>query len=145
MVAGIKATTQYFSAVTTLSASFATDPIDGILGLAYPALSNLNQSPFFNTAFKQRTAAANQFSMRLASTGSELYLGGANAKLYTGKIETHAVDTSTGFWQISGASALVGNTTAVTGFKTIIDSGTTIMYGPPAAVCALSTHLSLQA
>ena len=31
------------SAVTTLSSSFANDPIDGILGLAYPAISNLGQ------------------------------------------------------------------------------------------------------
>jgi cathepsin D len=28
----------------------------------------------------------------------------------------------------------VGSSTAVSGFETIIDSGTTIMYGPPAAV-----------
>lgn len=42
-VAGITAKTQYFSPVTTLSSSFADDPIDGILGLAYPAISNLNE------------------------------------------------------------------------------------------------------
>ncbi len=36
-------TKQYFSPVTTLSSSFADDPIDGLLGLAYPAISNLGQ------------------------------------------------------------------------------------------------------
>lgn len=41
-------TNQYFSAVTTLSLQFATDPIDGILGLAYPALSQL---PGVNMSF----------------------------------------------------------------------------------------------
>ena len=42
-VAGLTAKSQYFSPVTTLSSSFADDPIDGILGLAYPAISNLGQ------------------------------------------------------------------------------------------------------
>ena len=35
-------TGQTFSPVTTLSSSFSGDPIDGILGLAFPAISNLN-------------------------------------------------------------------------------------------------------
>ena len=49
-VAGVKVTKQYMSAVTTLSSSFSDDPIDGILGLAYPAISNLGEVrlPFFS-------------------------------------------------------------------------------------------------
>ena len=74
------------------------------------------------------------FGFKLASSGSELYLGGTNSAHYSGSIEYHDVDQSTGFWQITGAKALVGSTTAVSGFETIIDSGTTIMYGPPADV-----------
>lgn len=42
-VAGVKATNQYLAGVTTLSAEFAIDPIDGILGMAYPAISNLKE------------------------------------------------------------------------------------------------------
>ncbi len=42
-VAGLSVTGQYFSPVTTLSSSFSGDPIDGILGLAWPAISNLGQ------------------------------------------------------------------------------------------------------
>lgn len=46
-VAGLTANNQYFSPVTTLSSSFSGDPIDGILGLAYPEISNLGEvSPF---------------------------------------------------------------------------------------------------
>ncbi|KAJ7146082.1 acid protease [Mycena epipterygia] len=133
-VAGVKKTAQYFSPVTTLSSSFANDPIDGILGLAFPAISNLHQDPFFNTANKEGTVAANQFGFFLASSGSELYLGGTNADKFSGAIEYHAVDISTGFWQVPGASAKVDGSTVVSAFETIIDSGTTIMYGPPAAV-----------
>lgn len=45
-VAGLTAKSQYFAPVTTLSSSFADDPIDGILGLAFPAISNLGQVSF---------------------------------------------------------------------------------------------------
>ena len=43
MVGGVKATQQYFSAVTSESPEFVGDPADGILGLAFPAISNLGQ------------------------------------------------------------------------------------------------------
>ncbi|KAJ6606003.1 acid protease [Mycena vulgaris] len=141
-VAGIKATKQYFSPVTTLSSSFSGDPIDGILGLAFPAISNLGENPFFNTAIDAGTVDANQFGFYLASSGSELYLGGTNEDLYSGAIEFNDVDSSTGFWQAAGAKAKVGTTTAVSGFQTVIDSGTTLMYGPPAAVKKLYAAVS---
>ncbi|KAJ6536359.1 acid protease [Mycena capillaripes] len=141
-VAKITATKQYFSPVTTLSSSFADDPIDGILGLAFPAISNLNENPFFVTANDAGSTDANQFGFYLASSGSELYLGGTNGDLYSGDIEFNSVDSSGGFWQATGAKAKVGSTTAVTGFDTIIDSGTTLAYGPPAAVKKLFAKVS---
>ncbi|KAJ7701568.1 aspartic protease [Mycena rosella] len=133
-VAGVKATGQFFSPVTTLSSSFSTDPVDGILGLAFPAISNLNENPFFNTANGDGTVDANQFGFFLASSGSELFLGGSDDAKFSGSPEFHDVDSSTGFWQVTGAKAKVGSTAVVSGFDTIIDSGTTIMYGPPADV-----------
>ncbi|KAK7461034.1 hypothetical protein VKT23_008962 [Stygiomarasmius scandens] len=133
-VAGVKATSQKFSPVTSLSSSLADEDIDGILGLAFPAISNLNSNPFFNTAINQGTVSSGEFGFYLSQSGSELYLGGANSNLYTGSIEFHSVDTSTGFWQITGASIKSGGSTIVSGFETIIDSGTTIMYGPPSQV-----------
>ena len=39
----MKVTGQYLAGVTTLSAEFAIDAADGILGMAYPAISNLKQ------------------------------------------------------------------------------------------------------
>ncbi|KAF9065022.1 acid protease [Rhodocollybia butyracea] len=133
-VAGVTVTNQTFSPVTTLSSGFSGDPTDGILGLAFPAISNLNADPFFVTANSQGAVTSNEFAFYLASSGSELFLGGTNSDLFSGSIEFHDVDTSTGFWQITGASIASGSTTAVSNFETIIDSGTTIMYGPPDAV-----------
>ena len=82
------------------------------------------------------TASAGSFGFKLASSGSELFLGGTDTSKYTGSIEYHTVDTSSGFWQATGAKAIAGSKTPVTNFQTIIDSGTTIMYGPPSAVKA---------
>ena len=42
-VAGITVKDQYFSPVTTLSDQFQSSPQDGLLGLAFPAISNLKQ------------------------------------------------------------------------------------------------------
>jgi cathepsin D len=93
--------------------------------LAFPSISNLKQDPFFNTAAKQGTISQSVFGFKLASQGSELFLGGTNNNLFTGDIEFHNVDSSTGFWQALGASAKVNGQTAVSSFETIIDSGTT--------------------
>ncbi|KAI0675143.1 protease [Trametes maxima] len=135
-VAGVTAKGQYFSPVDTISPSFGSEAVDGILGLAFPAISNLNKSPFFNTAKSQGAVKNGVFGMKLAKIGSELYLGGTDSSLYTGSIEYHPV-TGTGFWQIGGASLRVGSQTVASGFQTIIDSGTTIIYGPPSSVAAL--------
>jgi len=133
-IAGITATNQTFSAVTSESAEFQQDPTDGLIGLAFPALSNLRQNPFFVTASNEKAVPQSVFGMKLASSGSELYLGGTDSTLYTGSIEYHSLSSTNGFWQIGGASAIVNGNSVVSGFQTIIDSGTTIMYGPPSSV-----------
>ena len=92
------------------------------------------QNPFFNTAIDQGAVSEGVFGFKLASSGSELYLGGTNTDSYTGSLEYHDIDSSTGFWQLTGASVSVDGSTAVSNFETIIDSGTTLAYGPPADV-----------
>lgn len=78
------------------------------------------------------------FGFYLAHNGSQLYLGGTATNLYKpGTLEFHAINNSSGFWQVPGASAKVNSVAAASNFETIIDSGTTIMYGPTAAVATL--------
>jgi len=93
--------------------------------MAFPAISNLKHDPFFNTATKQKAVSQSVFSFKLASNGSELFLGGTNNRLFSGNIEFHKVDSSTGFWQATGASLKVSGRTVLRSFDTIIDSGTT--------------------
>lgn len=107
-VAGVSVSGQYFSPVTQLSSSFGNEKRDGILGLAYPSLSQFRQNPYFVNAKAQGSVKAGVFAFKLAKSGSELYLGGTNSKLYSGSIEYHSV-TGSAFWQIGGGSALVGS------------------------------------
>ncbi|KAM5544249.1 hypothetical protein V8D89_001909 [Ganoderma adspersum] len=136
-IAGVSATNQFFSAVTTESAEFVDDPTDGILGLAFPDISNLGQSPFFQSARSQGALPLGEFSFKLASTGAELFLGGTNTSLYTGAPEFHNV-SQVGYWQIGGGQ-VAANGVAVggTGFDAVIDTGTTIMYGDADQVATL--------
>ncbi|KIK56047.1 hypothetical protein GYMLUDRAFT_124070, partial [Collybiopsis luxurians FD-317 M1] len=125
-VSGITASNQMFSPVTTLASNFEDDPSNGILGLAFPAISNLYADPFFVTANKQGTVECNDFGFYLASTRSELYLGGTDSTRYSGELEYHDIKLSIEHWQPTGASMSVGNTTVMLGIETIIDSGTSI-------------------
>ena len=65
------------------------------------------------------------FGFKLASSDSELFLGGTNNKLFSGDIEFHQVNPSAPYWQVPGASVKVNGQTIVGSFETIIDSGTT--------------------
>jgi cathepsin D len=109
--------------------------------MALPPISTLQRDPFFVTAHAQGQLASNVFGMYIATKGSELYLGGTNSKHYSGSIEYHQLASRSGHWQLGGAKAIVGGTTATSGFQTIIDSGTTLIYGPPAAVSQLYSNI----
>ena len=73
------------------------------------------------------------FSMKLASSGSELYIGGTNSRLYSGSIEYHSL-VSSQYWMIGRGSVSVNGRSAATGLSTIIDSGTTLMAATPSVV-----------
>ena len=129
-VGGVKVTDQYLAAVTKESSEFQSDPSDGLLGLAFPAISNLGHDPFFFTAISQGTAKEGRFGFKLASSGSELFVGGTNSDLYKGDIEYHDLSSNNGFWQIGGASVSVNGKSVADSFDTIIDSGSTIITAP---------------
>ncbi|GAA5879402.1 hypothetical protein JCM16303_003190 [Sporobolomyces ruberrimus] len=73
-VAGLVATGQTFGAASTLSASFASSPEDGLLGMAFPPISQLQTSPFFQTLISQGKVASPQFSFKLTPSEASLDL-----------------------------------------------------------------------
>ncbi|KAG8700363.1 Type I transmembrane sorting receptor [Ceratobasidium sp. 395] len=130
-VAGLSVTGQYFSPVTSESSSFSSDPSDGIMGLAFSSISSIGAPTYIENLYSQGKISSPVFGFRLASSGSELYLGGVDSAKYTGAI-TYVSLTSKTYWLTSG-SAGAGSTTAYTGAM-IIDSGTTLVVGPTSSV-----------
>ncbi|KAJ8495865.1 hypothetical protein ONZ51_g1455 [Trametes cubensis] len=104
---------------------------DGILGLGLPGLMTLPSVPILYRAVTEKAMQKYIFAFKLSKNHSELYLGGTDESLYTGDIEYHPLMEHRGFWQIGNASLSVGSTTVVSDVKTVIDSGTTLIYGPP--------------
>jgi len=89
-------------------------------------------------AVSEKAVKAAKFAFYLASSGSELYLGGANTARYTGSIETHPGTTLfftssfsplliislqkvtvKQFWQIGGGKSTVNGVTVATGISTV--------------------------
>ncbi|EKM60383.1 uncharacterized protein PHACADRAFT_132901 [Phanerochaete carnosa HHB-10118-sp] len=130
-IGGLVAMNQTFSPVTIVSDFFTGDPTDGILGLAFPALSDLDATPVFNTLIEQGQVTSGEFAFKLTEEGSELFLGGVDNTLFTGDIEFHDVNQTSGFWKLPNAQAVVNSNVTNNNFNTIIDSGTTNMFGPP--------------
>ncbi|KDQ51338.1 hypothetical protein JAAARDRAFT_211118 [Jaapia argillacea MUCL 33604] len=74
----------------------ASDPVDGIIWMAtYPAIFNLGEPPHFNTAYSENKVTSDLFAFRLASSGSDLYLGETASALYNGSVEYHSINSNT--------------------------------------------------
>ncbi|KAI8461656.1 aspartic peptidase domain-containing protein, partial [Phakopsora pachyrhizi] len=133
-IAGIRVKNQTFSSASYLSNSMGDDPTDGIMGLAYPSISHLKSPSFLTNAYNQGVIPSTTFSFKLSDRGSELLLGGVDKSKYSGDIEIHPenlVSNKNSVGQIGGASCSVnGRKVLGSKFETIIDSGTTIIYGP---------------
>ncbi|KAH9944776.1 aspartic peptidase domain-containing protein [Amylocystis lapponica] len=141
-VAGVAVTDQTFSPVTTESGEFQSDPADGLMGMAFQAISSLGAVPYFFNAVQQNAVSQGVFSFKLAGSGSELYIGGTDSSLYTGDIEYHSLSSNEGYWQIGSGSAIVNGQTVASSLETIIDSGTTLMYGPSDGVSQFYSAIS---
>lgn len=94
------------------------------------------QDPFFTSAIKQGAVKNQEFGIKLAQSGSELFLGGINSELFSGPVEFHGLSSDSGFWQIGDASALINGQPAAEAFDTVIDSGSTLMTAPTEAAKA---------
>jgi len=135
-IANLTANNVTFSGASQVTGGLIQSAQDGILGLGFPPLSQLRANNFFTDAFQQKQVSQNAFSFKLAQQNSSLFFGGADSTLFTGPTEFHNLSSSMGFWQIGPASIKANNQTARSGFDTVIDSGTTLIIGPPQDVSA---------
>ncbi|XP_028432195.1 pepsin A [Perca flavescens] len=125
---------QIFGLTVTEEAFLGFVPWDGILGLAFPGLSNEGGTPIFNNMWNQGKIPQNMFSMYLSRSieGSMLILGGTDSSYYTGSIQWIPLYQATNFWSIQIQSITInGNTVACSGScAASVDSGTSFIIGP---------------
>ncbi|XP_040059424.2 pepsin A [Gasterosteus aculeatus] len=125
---------QIFGLTDTEAGFLEFQPWDGILGLAFPGLSNEGGTPLFNNLWNQGKIPQNMFSMYLSSSveGSALVLGGLDSTYYTGTMNWIPLYQASNFWNIQIQSITInGNTVACSGnCVATVDSGTSLILGP---------------
>lgn len=138
-VAGLQAKNSLFAQITALhGVSFLASKFDGILGMAWPAISVNNLPLIFDLLVNQSQVDGNSFSFYLTkvagSNGSALVLGGVNKKYYTGDFKYYNLKMAN-YWAIqldyivfNGTSYKVGNLLG------IVDTGTSVIVGPTKVV-----------
>lgn len=69
------------------------------------------------------------FTAQLLSSAAGSYeFGNIDKTLFTGQLQTAAIDSSNGFWQVASTSAVVsGQTINIAGGSAILDTGTSLM------------------
>ncbi|KAN0101218.1 Merops: A01.UPA [Tylopilus felleus] len=135
-VSGLTATDQTLGAATSYSSGLQVGIPDGLMGMAFPSISSYPATPVFNSLIEQGVVSEGAFSFKLASSGSELYLGGANSALYTGSF-TYTPVTQQGFWQVNMDGVVGNGQTILSNVDSIIDTGTSLIIGNPSQVKTL--------
>ncbi|KAI0280403.1 acid protease [Russula aff. rugulosa BPL654] len=137
-IAGLTAKSQTLGAATQYSSGFTEDnfPADGLMGLAFQSISEFQAPPVFQTLISEGVVTSQVFGLKLAPSGSELFLGGTNSALFTGDF-TWVSLTSESFWLASFNSICVNGAPVVEHTATIFDSGTTQIVGDPAGIANL--------
>ena len=81
-----KANNQTLGLATNYSTNLQSSqfPADGLMGLAFESISAYNATPVFQTLISQNVLTSPVFGLKLATSGSELFLGGTNDTLFTG-------------------------------------------------------------
>ncbi|XP_072399512.1 lysosomal aspartic protease-like [Diabrotica undecimpunctata] len=107
---------------------------DGILGLSYPESSSQKIPTVFENMIKQGLLDKPVFSFYLSQADNgdkgELLLGGSDPKYYKGEF-TYVPVSKKSYWQVTADGISVGNhELCQDGCETIIDTGTTLIYGP---------------
>lgn len=127
----------FFGEATTLSGiSFIAAKFEGILGLGYRKISVLDLPTYIETLNKQGQIPIQSFSFYLtreaSSEGSALLFGGSDSQYYDGSI-TYFPVIDQSYYVIKFDSFNVKGKVIKVG-KAIIDSGTSLIVGPPAII-----------
>ncbi|KAG1865340.1 aspartic peptidase domain-containing protein [Suillus subluteus] len=127
-LAGFKATAQTLGVASNTTGSFSKDKPDGLIGMGLRSNSVFDADSVFETLVAQKAVPEPVFAFKLASSGSELRVGGVNSALYQGGF-TYTPVTQKGFWQIAGDAIEINGKEIDNGFSAVVDTGTSAILG----------------
>lgn len=145
-VGNVNVTEQLFAEVSKVSfgplnIAYAMGKFDGLLGLGFKSISSYNIPTPFESMIAQQLLDEPVFAFYLQedpSAPGELTLGGADRAHYTGELVDVPLTAET-YWEVSLDAMRFGNTPVMSNkAKAIIDSGTSLLAGPPDAVSQLA-------
>ncbi|GFO43108.1 cathepsin d [Plakobranchus ocellatus] len=138
-VSGLSVKKQVFGEAMLQSDIFLETVADGILGMGFSSLSQMEEPTVFDNMLSQRLVRSPVFSFYLSShkktadgAGSVLTLGGTNPGLFTGNLTFVAV-TFAQFWQFKIDWIEIPDmreSFCLEGCHAIVDSGSSLIVGP---------------
>jgi len=137
---------QTFAEISTvtfgpLNIAFAMGKFDGILGLGWKSISVDGIPTPFENMVTQKSVDEPVFAFYLqedSSTQGELLFGGIDKSHFTGELVNVPL-ISESYWEVSLDAMKYGDSPVISSAqKAIIDSGTSLLAGPPDAVSSLA-------
>ncbi|KAG2132860.1 aspartic peptidase domain-containing protein [Suillus bovinus] len=137
-LAGFNASAQTLGVASLYSYGLSSENFgaDGMMGMAFKSISEYGADSVFQTLVSQGAVPEPVFAFKLASSGSELYVGGVNSALYRGPF-TYIPVTQQGYWQVTGDAIGINGKDIIDGFSAIVDTGTTLILGDTSYVSQL--------
>ncbi|XP_024880356.1 lysosomal aspartic protease-like [Temnothorax curvispinosus] len=149
IIAGLKVSFQTFGEALDFSTSFWDHAqCDGVLGMGYPALSAFEEPTVFQNMIDKHVVSRPIFSFYLNRNhtdviGGELILGGTDSSHYEGEF-TYVNVTEKKYWQITMDKFQIKNYTSCSeGCQAIVDTGASMIGGPPQTIAALNIEIGV--
>ncbi|KAF9224598.1 acid protease [Gyrodon lividus] len=101
---------------------------DGLLGMAFQAMSSNDASPVFQTLVTQGQTDEPVFAFNLAGPNPELYIGGTNPDMYIGDFSWTSV-VQHGYWEVMMDNVIGNGQITLTNVACIIDTGSHYIQG----------------
>jgi cathepsin D len=151
--------TYLLAAIDTVTQNIINGPISGIMGLGFQALSQFQNAPVWQNLVSSNKVPSPEFSFFVArqeqnanandatNPGGTFTLGGTNSSLFTGDIDFQSFPANSvpSFWlQTVSAVTLNGQSVSIGSASSnvaAIDTGTTLIGGPQAAVQAFYSQI----
>ena len=122
-----------------LGPAFLIGQFDGILGLAFKAISEDSMTPVFQAFVEEGQLDENVFGFYLETLGQggELEIGGIDPAHYAGDLTWIELSSDT-YWETKLDGITLGGSPATTVTKAVFDTGTSLLAGPVSDITAIA-------